>query len=133
MRSTLDEHLLETKEENTKREKWHYVLLIILLVGYVISTVIAWYEVETIVGSGPIMSILGIIFSRIAYTMNYKSSVFLGLIPFAISIFWFIMIDINSLSPSDCQVIVPISLSVATVLAFIIGLKFISNRNLKKF
>ena len=129
MKGTLDEHLIGKEERNEKREKQHSVLLILLLLGFVISTSISWYEVESIVGSGPIMSILGIIFSIITYKMKSKFSLFLGLMPLGISIFWVIMIELYNLSPGDCEFIIPLFLSLATVFAFIIGFNIFMKKN----
>lgn len=121
MKEILDNHLFE---EAVSRSRWFYLFLALLLVGSVISTGLAWYEVESIVGSGPTMSIIGCILSIFAYYDKTKSLIWLGLIPFVISLFWWFAIEIYNLSPSDCKVNIPTSLSIATAFMLLLGTKY---------
>lgn len=131
MSTTLDEHLFEPENENKKIQKWYSILLVILLIGYVISTGFSWYQVETIMVSALIMSIIGIIFSIIAYKMYKRFSVFFGLIPLIISILLISIISFYDFSPGDCKFIVPLFLSVLTGIIIIIGLNILYKKNLR--
>ena len=128
MSEILDEHLFEEKEKQERRNKVYYVLLTLVLCGFIISSLVAWYEVESIIGSGPIMSILGIIFARIAYKIADNISVFLGLTPLVISIIWYSLIEMYDLSPGESEFIIPLSLSIVTVFVIIIGLEIFRKR-----
>ena len=64
------------------------------------------------------MSVAGGVYSFFANKSGLKQETALGLIPVMVSIFWFVVINILSLSPHDCETIVPMSLSVLVFIMF---------------
>ena len=130
MEEILDDQFLEEKLKRQQKSKWFYFLLSLLSVGSIISTFIAWYDVESIVGSGPLMSFIGLVFFFYLLKTNPKPMILIGLIPLAFSIFWIIMINAFSLSPNDCKTIVPLSLIFGSALILFIGiLAFLTHRD----
>ena len=79
----------------------------LLLLSAVIATCICWYNVESIVISGLVISIIGIIMAIIARRHKNKLGVKVGLSALFISIFCGAIILIFSLNPRDAQM--PIS------------------------
>lgn len=124
MEEILDDQFLEEKPNQHKKGKWFYFFLGIFSMGAILSSAIAWYNVESVIGSAPTMSVIGVILSLIALKNKSKRIALLGLLPFAISVFWFFMVELFSLSPSDCRINIPTSLSLASSLALYLGIPF---------
>ncbi|MGB0863319.1 MAG: hypothetical protein ACPGXZ_10395 [Saprospiraceae bacterium] len=120
MSKILDEHLIE-KTESPKRGKYFFSLLLLFVIGFIIATFIAWHEVESIIVSGPLMSIVGIILAVLAKRKRDNPSFFIGLIPLSLSVFWFMAIENLNLSPNDCSFILPLSLSIAFLVVLVLG------------
>ncbi|MFK8104330.1 MAG: hypothetical protein AB8G15_17515 [Saprospiraceae bacterium] len=114
MKEVLDEHLLEDSSLGRRPNNLFYFFWILLLVGSLIATILAWGDVEEIVYSGPVMSAIGLIFSILARLIKNREAVWLGAIPLIVSIFLLIVIFFQNYSPSDCRFWVPALLSVLT-------------------
>lgn len=128
MQNTLDEHLTHETKKESKLQRLFRIFPYLLIIGSFVSTIISWNEVISILFSGPIMSVAGGVYSFFANKSGLKQETALGLIPVVISIFWFVVINVLSLSPHDCETIVPMSLSVLTFIMFGLGLFIIQKR-----
>ncbi len=128
MNEILDEYALNKEPKKIDWRYWYYLFLGLLLVGSMVSTLLAWYDVETIVGSGPIMSIIGVVYVRLGVKVNESRAKFIGWLPLIISIFWFATIYSFSMRPNDCKFNVPFSLSFATVWILLNGMVILAKR-----
>lgn len=63
MKGILDEHLMDEEVPEKKAGLLYFIFLFLLIFGSIVSTFIAWEEIETIIGSGPVMSLIGITFT----------------------------------------------------------------------
>ncbi|MCH2044432.1 MAG: hypothetical protein MK212_09985 [Saprospiraceae bacterium] len=128
MKDILDSGFAHDIHKN-KRSLWHIIVLFLLIIGSIVSTLIAWVEIESIIGSGPIMSIIGIVF-LIQNILNKEGlGMIIGAMVPAISLAWFIIIYLYSLGPSDCELIVPASLTVASTFVVVGGSRLYSPKN----
>ena len=122
MKEILDEHLVEQDSKNAKINRWFNLGFVLLILGSIAATVIAWFEIESIIFSGPIMSLVGILFSLLAKKQKDQLSIALGLVPLVTSILWVLAINLFSLKPNDCRFIVPVSLSVVLAVILLLSL-----------
>ncbi|MEL7248991.1 MAG: hypothetical protein AAFO03_11250, partial [Bacteroidota bacterium] len=107
---------------------WFYVSTVFLILGLIVATILSWWSVETIMGTGPVVSIIGIIHLLISRKSNERINMFLGAFPLVLSVAWFIIINAYNLSPGDCRFIVPASGAIATLLVSILGFATLSVR-----
>ncbi|MEL6835831.1 MAG: hypothetical protein AAFP77_22720 [Bacteroidota bacterium] len=128
MKQILDDDFLEELTNSKRKSKWFYVSTVFLILGFVLATILSWWEVETIMGSGPVVSIIGIIHLLISRKSKERINMFLGALPLVLSVAWFIIINAFNLSPRDCQYIVPASGAIATLLVSILGFVALSVR-----
>jgi len=95
------------KDETPKEQTGLRGVASLLLLGAVITTCICWYEVQSIVASGPVLTLIGIIMAIIAKRHKNKLGVWIGLSALFISILCSVIIMAFGLNPSDAQL--PIS------------------------
>ena len=126
MKEILDDHLIDQK---IKRKGFgFYFTLVLLIIGSILSSLLSWEDVETIMGTGPVMSFIGIVHFVYARKAKARVNISLGLLPLLISIIWFILINLFSLSPNDVSFTVPASLTGATFLITLIGIVVLQKR-----
>ncbi len=84
-----------------KRKKRIKTLTIILILGCIISPLIALKNIESIVITGPFFSIVGLL--HFYFILHYQKGIFYfwGLVPLIISIICFILVNYNNWSPSQ--------------------------------
>lgn len=126
MSNILDDNSL--LEASKPPSKWATVFLVVLILGALIASMISWFDVESIVGSGPTVSVLGWVFFFLALGEAQPSSSMLGLTPTLVSLFWFLVIASLGLSPSDCEIMVPASLTVISLLMVRSGVNWYAGR-----
>lgn len=110
MSNILDEGLASDSSPLDRQKRVFYIFLLLLVIGSCIATFVACIEVESIVVSGPVLSIVGLILFILGKRAGFKNDHYIGWIPAIISLTWLIIINGFSLSPNDCKLIVPISL-----------------------
>lgn len=128
MRDILDSGFAHETYKN-KKSQAYIVILFLLVIGSIGSTLFAWVEIESIIGSGPIMSIIGIIFLIQNILIKERLGIIIGAIAPAISLVWFMSILLYSLGPGDCEVIIPASLTVASTVVAIGGSQLFLTKN----
>ena len=79
-------------------------LLIVYTLGILIAAIAAMVEIESIVGSGPIMSLVGIWIAFLSYRRDRPIGLFYGLAVPTVSVFCFIVINLMEWGPSDAHV-----------------------------
>ncbi|MEL6969584.1 MAG: hypothetical protein AAFZ63_09860 [Bacteroidota bacterium] len=121
MKQILDDDFLEELTNSRRKSKWFYVSTVFLILGVIVATILSWWEVETIIGSGPVVSIIGIIHLLISRKSKEWINMILGALPLVLSVGWVIVINAFHLSPRDCRFIVPASGAIATLLVSILG------------
>lgn len=108
MKDILDQHLIENKLPNeNKYRKIFYVLASLQLIGSIIAVTLAWIEIESIIGSGPILSVLGIIVFSYASLAKDTHGLILGIIPIVASCISLCAIYFLEFSPNEARI--PIS------------------------
>jgi membrane-bound acyltransferase YfiQ involved in biofilm formation len=117
----LDENFIE-KQKSPARVKTYKVFLILLIIGFPISTLIAWWEVESIVGSGPTMTVLGIVALFLCYKFKNKLSIILSIAPIGVSVIWLLAISFLHISPAEARTPVPVSLTLISIVYLILGI-----------
>lgn len=122
----LDDDFIEPSKSSI-RLKAYKIFIILILIGFPIATLLSWWEVESIVGSGPTLSTLGIVGIVLSSTFKNKTSVILASIPVVVSLIWLSLISLLGLSPGDVKFTVPISLTTITAIYLIWGLIHILN------
>ncbi len=122
MNETLDDHLLENTSPKRKPSQWFYFFLVVLLLGSLLSTILAWRDVENIIYYGPVMSVIGVIFSFLARGIKNQRAFLLGIVPLLVSTLLLLIIYFQDYSPSDCQFWVPVFLSTVVVGMLISGI-----------
>ena len=126
MKQILDDDFVEELTNTGRKSRWFYVSTVLLIIGSIVATILSWLEVESIIGSGPILSVIGIIHLVISRKSKERVNMFIGALPLLLSVFWVIVINALRLSPSDCQVIVPASVTLATLMIGVLGLTALS-------
>lgn len=122
MTNLLDDNFIPQSAFNDR--KWTVTFLILLIIGAIIATVVAWMDVETIVASGPTLSVLGWLLLWFARKSPQPISRLLCWTPFLISLFWLSMIVSLDLEPRNCAIIVPASLTVVCLLMLLSGINW---------
>ncbi len=79
-------------------------VLIVYTLGILIAAIAAMVEIESIVGSGPIMSLVGIWIAFLSYRRDRPIGLFYGLAVPTVSVFCFIVINGMDWGPSDAHV-----------------------------
>lgn len=114
MNEILDDPLEYKLHAQKEKAKNIYLFsLIILLIIFIISVLIAWINIESIIFSGPINSILGFIIIYLSIKAERKSGIWLGTYPSLVSVLSFFIIYYNSYSPREAQIPIGILISFA--------------------
>lgn len=79
-------------------------LLILYTLGILIAAIAAMVDIESIMGSGPIMSLVGIWIAFLSYRRDHPIGLFYGLAVPTVSVFCFIVINGLDWGPSDAHV-----------------------------
>lgn len=119
MEDILDEDFLIEKSELSENRSLTKLFTYICAISFLISTILSWYKIESIILTGPILNILGLVLFYFSNKSKNKTGMLLGLIPIIIVIIWFSTIYVLSLSPKDCKLILPLSLSIILIGYFI--------------
>lgn len=104
-----------------KKAKLFLQLIAVLNLTCIVSTVLSWVELESIIVTGPISAVLSLItyyFSR--YHKNIDR--FTALFPLIISTIGFLMILVGSLGPRQAEVPIGTLLTISTVVMFLLSL-----------
>ena len=120
MNEIIDEEFLEREPEKNSFPKVFSITRILLLFGFIIAGVVSLNEIESILISGPILSLIGIVLIFLSYKRKNKLGIILGLIPIVVSASWLVIIVVNNLSPSDCETIVPTSIALIVFIVLIL-------------
>ncbi len=121
MTDILDNHLFENKPKPSKRI--FRCLLVLQIVVSVLSLFFSLNDVESIVVSGPLTSLLGLLTLVAAWYIKSRSGILIGVSPILISVFWFIIIVQFNWSPNTAFFPVNSSLVLAVVLTVAFGIK----------
>ncbi len=96
----------------------------LLLLCTVTATCICWYEVQSIVGSGPALILIGIIMVIIAKRHKNNLGVWIGLSPLFISILCSVIIMAFNLNPPDAQMPISVIITIyALALIYVVFAK----------
>lgn len=95
---------------------WLQLLTVIVGLGF------ARWKVDSIVGTGPILSILGIVLAILSYRKGLLSGVLLGLSAPAFSVMVFLIIFLQNWSPHDAQQPVPVIIGIYLLAVLSTGL-----------
>ena len=79
------------------------LLLIVQFAGVAIAAIAAWIEIETIIVSGSLLSINGLLIVPLAYKRDWAGGLYLGLATSAMALFCFVLIYQLRLGPNDAQ------------------------------
>ena len=129
MEDILDQHLIQKKAPNNKHNRTFYIFAILQIIGSIIAVALAWNDVESIIGSGPTLTFLGIIVFLFARLAQNKFGMVLGFIPLFASFISFCLIFSFSLSPSDAQIPISSLLSFFLFISLLIGIVSFIKRN----
>ena len=116
----LDDNLFEEKRKPNGRVM--RIFLVLQMLGSILAILIAWYEIESIVGSGPTMSIIGLCTLLASRSIKNKRGAWIGISPLLISIFWYIIIENFNWSPGDAYWPVNTFLTIATIITIRLGI-----------
>lgn len=122
MKEILDDDFLDEMTDSSRKSRGFYISLLLLVVGSITATVLSLVEIESIIGSGPIVSVLGIIHIITSRKSKERVNMFIGALPVILTIMWMILINAFRLSPNDCKVIVPVTLALAAFMVTVVGL-----------
>jgi hypothetical protein len=130
MEDILDQHLIEKDSPNkNKHHRTFSILVILQIIGSIVGVAFAWSEVESIIGSGPSLSVFGIIVFLFARLAQNKFGMVLGFIPLLASFISFCIIFFFSLSPNQAQFPISALLSFFLFISFLLGIFSLMKRN----
>jgi hypothetical protein len=98
-------------------------LLILHLLGIGGSVIAAAVQIESIVGTGPAFSVLGLIVAECGRRSRLRSMYWIGLSTLALSLFVFALINIAEWSPAEASVPVPVLLLAYESVVIPLGLR----------
>ncbi len=107
-------------------ERFHARRIFLVLVGVKILTIVggaiaAIVDIESIVFSGPVISLLGLPIAFLAYRVRHWRGVWFGLSGPAITLFCFALINIQNWGPGDAQGPVSVITSLYAAVAVVLG------------
>jgi len=115
MRNLLDEDLAFNSKRTIEEQygKIYYTLLCFLAIGAIIATLVSCIEIESIIISGFLLSVIGIFLLLYGRKAKMGLNYLIGWIPIVMSLVWLMLISVLGLSPGDCEIVVPFSLAMA--------------------
>lgn len=118
------EMLFELAQEVVPKGQYFWVrlLLILQLMTALIGNVAAFVDVETIVASGPILSILGILVTIASLRRRFHLGLWIGMSGPAISLIIFLVIFLQHWNPSEAQKPIPILAALYVAVVCLLGL-----------
>ena len=130
MQELLDDQLAEitTLDERTRKlVKGFRLLIVIQAIAAIVSTILAWHEIETIMGTGPVGSLTGLLVFVIAFKLKdnkfygnlYFPGVLTGLSAPVLSLSCFLVIFF--LEWNQTQAYVPITSTLFIYTIFLLG------------
>ena len=90
------------------RHFWLQLCICLQMLVVLIGLGVACWQIESIIGTGPILSIVGIIVAVLSYRRSIRSGVLFGLSGLGLSVGVFLTIFLLHWSPDDARIPVPI-------------------------
>jgi len=119
----LDDELIydeELEPKDKKAQKWLNIFLFLQLLAAIIATSLAWFDIETILGTGPGGSVVGVIVFVMAFRLKDKPSLYIGLSAPVFALGCTLLIMILNWGPGDARIPIPIILTIYTLLLLLV-------------
>lgn len=107
-----------------KREKPYLLLIasIFVVAGFIISDLVAFWNVRTIIYSGPIMELAGVFALVVSLVIKNKLGIILGVVSTLIVLIIFLAIFLLDISPGEAQGLVPFFAAVCWIPILVLGI-----------
>jgi hypothetical protein len=128
MKEILDDHIFK---DNSKNKKHYLISLFFILELFVAltATLLAWYDIESIMITGPVGSLTGLVLFILSAKSGYKTGIAAGLSAPVFSIVCFAFIFINEWGTT--QAYFPVSIVITLYTFFLAGL-FMYSKTIKE-
>jgi hypothetical protein len=119
----LDDELIDEGEfqpQDNKAQRWLNIFLFLQILAAIIATGLAWVDIATIIGTGPGGSAVGVVVFVMAFRLEDKRSVCIGLSAPLLTLGCFLLIVILDWGPSPAQLPISIILAIYALLLLIV-------------
>ena len=111
---------LDLEHKDKKAQKWLNIFLFLQLLAAIIATGLAWFDIETILGTGPGGSAVGIVVFVMARRLKDKLGIYIGLSAPILTLGCTLLIMIFNWGPGDAQMPIALILSFYTLFLLIV-------------